>query len=150
MISKVLRPSVYWHCDISIDILLHEVVLSMTAYIMSIKSQVESLHRVGVTKAPFVNFSRSKIFDLAKVPVRLFESHSYFIIVTIAELRSHQWNMNACLVQYSEKNGTGGIGWVTPITVPYYTALCSTPRGNSTMYTTDYPANADNNTTVIR
>ena len=28
---------------------------------------------VGVTKAPFVNFSVSEIFDLAKVPVRLFE-----------------------------------------------------------------------------
>ena len=31
---------------------------------------------VGVTKAPFVNFPVSKIFDLAKVPVRLFISHN--------------------------------------------------------------------------
>ena len=30
---------------------------------------------VGVTKAPFVIFSVSKIFDLAKVPVRFFKSH---------------------------------------------------------------------------
>ena len=28
--------------------------------------------RGGVTKAPFVNFSVSKIFDLAKVPVYIF------------------------------------------------------------------------------
>ena len=32
---------------------------------------------VGVTKAPFVNFSVSKILDLAKVHVRFIESHSY-------------------------------------------------------------------------
>ena len=29
----------------------------------------------GVTKVPFVNFSVSAIVDLAKVPLRLFESH---------------------------------------------------------------------------
>ena len=49
---------------------------------------------VGVTKAPFVNFSVSKIFDLAKVPVRLFVSHSYLTGVTAAELRQHLSNMN--------------------------------------------------------
>ena len=32
---------------------------------------------VGVTKAPFVNFPASKIFDLAKVPLRFFESSVY-------------------------------------------------------------------------
>ena len=42
---------------------------------------------VGVTKAPFAIFSVSKIFDLAKVPVRFFESHSYFTGVTAAQLR---------------------------------------------------------------
>ena len=49
---------------------------------------------VGVTKAPFVNFSISKIFDPAKVPVILFASHSYLIGVTAAELRQHLSNMN--------------------------------------------------------
>ena len=49
---------------------------------------------VGVTKAPFVNFSVSKIFDLAEVPVRLFVSHSYLTGVTTAELRQHLSNMN--------------------------------------------------------
>ena len=49
---------------------------------------------VGVTKAPFVNFSISRIFDLAKVPVRLFASHSYLTGVTAAELRQHLSNMN--------------------------------------------------------
>ena len=49
---------------------------------------------VGVTKAPFANFSVSKIFDLAKVPVRFLESHSYLTGVTAAELRRHQPNIN--------------------------------------------------------
>ena len=49
---------------------------------------------VGVTKAPFVNFSVSKIFDAVKVPVRLFASHSYLTGVTAAELRQHQSNLN--------------------------------------------------------
>ena len=49
---------------------------------------------VGVTKAPFVNFPVSKIFDLAKVPVRLFVSHSYLTGVTTAELWQHLSNMN--------------------------------------------------------
>ena len=49
---------------------------------------------VGVTKAPFVNFSASRIFDLAKVPVRLFASHSYLTGVTAAELRQHLSDMN--------------------------------------------------------
>ena len=49
---------------------------------------------VGLTKAPFVNFSVSKIFDLAEVPVRLFVSHSYLTGVTAAELRQHLSNMN--------------------------------------------------------
>ena len=49
---------------------------------------------VGVTKAPFVNFSVSKIFDMAKVHVRFFESHSYLTGVTAAELRQHLSNMN--------------------------------------------------------
>ena len=43
----------------------------------------------GVTKVPFVNFSVSKIFDLAKVPVRFLESHSCLTGVTAAELRGH-------------------------------------------------------------
>ena len=50
---------------------------------------------VGVTKNPFANFSVSKIFDLAKVPVRISESQSYLTGVTAAELRRHLPNMNA-------------------------------------------------------
>ena len=49
----------------------------------------------GVTKVPFANFSVSKIFHLAKVPVRFPESHSYLTGVTAAELRRHLPNMNA-------------------------------------------------------
>ena len=44
---------------------------------------------VGVTNSPFVNFSASKIFDLAKVPRRLFESHLYLTGATAAELPRH-------------------------------------------------------------
>ena len=49
---------------------------------------------VGVTKAPFANFSISKILDVAKVPVRFPESHSYLAGVTAAELRQHLPNIN--------------------------------------------------------
>ena len=49
---------------------------------------------VGVTKAPFVNFSVSKIFDCAKVTVRFDVSHSYLTGVTAAELRRHLSNIN--------------------------------------------------------
>ena len=49
---------------------------------------------VGVTKAPFVNFSVSKIFDLAKVNLRSFESHSYLTGITAAELRRYLSNIN--------------------------------------------------------
>ena len=49
---------------------------------------------VGVTKAPFVNFSVSKSFDPVKVPVRLFASHSYLTGVITAQLRQQLSNMN--------------------------------------------------------
>ena len=48
----------------------------------------------GVTKAPFVNFSVSKIFDMTKVHIRFFESHSYLTGVTAAELRRNLLNIN--------------------------------------------------------
>ena len=49
---------------------------------------------VGFAKAPFVNFSISKIFDLAKVHLKLFESHLYLTGATAAELRRHLPNIN--------------------------------------------------------
>ena len=52
------------------------------------------LSGVGVTKAPFVNFSVSKILDLSKVPLKSFESHSYLTGATAAELRRHLSNIN--------------------------------------------------------
>ena len=58
---------------------------------------------MGVTKDPFVNFSVRKIFDLAKVPVRLFVSHSYLTGVAAAEL----WQLlsrNQCF-DNGEKSG---------------------------------------------
>ena len=50
---------------------------------------------VWVTKAPLVNFSVSKIFDLTKVHVTFLESHSYLTGVPAAELRRHLSNINA-------------------------------------------------------
>ena len=47
----------------------------------------ESQPGLGVTKAPFVNFSVSKIFDPVKVPVRLFASHSYLPGVTATPVK---------------------------------------------------------------
>ena len=49
---------------------------------------------VGVTKAPFVNFSISKILDMTKVHAMFFESHSYLTGVTAAQLRWHLPNIN--------------------------------------------------------
>ena len=49
---------------------------------------------VGVTKAPFVNFSVSEIFDPAKVPARFFASYSFLTCVPAAERRQHLLNMN--------------------------------------------------------
>ena len=49
---------------------------------------------MGVTKVPFVNFSVSRIFDLVKVPLRLFGSHLYLIGAAAAELRQHLSNIN--------------------------------------------------------
>ena len=63
---------------------------------------------VGVTKAPFVNLSVSKILDLSKVPLKLFESHLYLTGATAAELRRHLSNINV----------TGEIGLVTPTPGP--------------------------------
>ena len=54
----------------------------------------------GRTKVPFVNFSVSKMFNLAKVPFRFFESHSYSTGVTAHELRRHLWNMVFNDVEY--------------------------------------------------
>ena len=52
---------------------------------------------VGVTKAPLLNFSISKIFDLAKVPLRLFESHFYLTDATAGELQQNLSNINVML-----------------------------------------------------
>ena len=49
---------------------------------------------VGVTKAPFVNFSLSKIVDMTKIHVRFVESSLYLTCVTAAKLRRHLSNIN--------------------------------------------------------
>ena len=78
---------------------LHQTIemcdkLSMTHLQLCVIWTSQCQPGVGVTKAPFVNFSVSKIFDPINVPVRLFASHSYLTGVTAAELRQHLSNMN--------------------------------------------------------
>ena len=65
-------------------------------HVMTLPCSYRQLLRpgVGVTKAPFVNFSMKNIFDLAKVPVIFFVSHSYLTGVTAVKLRRHQPNIN--------------------------------------------------------
>ena len=52
----------------------------------SCKQAIWNRTGVGVTEAPFANFSVSKIFDLEKLPVRFPESHSYLTGVTAANV----------------------------------------------------------------
>ena len=67
-----------WHLQIS------------SKWPLPVQPVTKSQHSRGrVTKAPFVNFSVSKIFEHAKTPLRFFESHSYLSGVTAAELRRH-------------------------------------------------------------
>ena len=68
--------------------------------------------RVWVTKAPFVNVSVSKIFDLARVPFGFFESLSYLTgtpsdnsdtagILSCSELiKKHLWELSTRRVLY--------------------------------------------------
>ena len=48
----------------------------------------------GLLKLHLVILSASKIFDLAKVPIRISKSHSYLTGVTAAQLRRHLSNIN--------------------------------------------------------
>ena len=77
--------------------------------------------RVGVTKAPFANFSVSKIFDLAKVTVRFLESHSYLTGVAAAPAKYkrdiQQLTFVLTITENVENNGTERIGLVTPTPV---------------------------------
>ena len=72
---------------------------------------------MGVTKAPFVNFSVSKHFDLAKLPLRLFESHLNVTgaVATPVKYKSdiQQLTCVSKILKNSENNGTEEIGFVT-------------------------------------
>ena len=80
-----------------IIVLFGYISLDIYAYVICLVSSQFHPYTsgVGVTKAPFVNFSVSKIFDLAKVHVRFLESHSYLTSVPAAQLRWHLSNINA-------------------------------------------------------
>ena len=70
------------------------IYISLADWMQSSNMAGEILPGVGVTKALFVNFSASKIFDLAKVPVKFLEYHWYLAGVTAAELQRHLPNIN--------------------------------------------------------
>ena len=67
---------------------------------------------VGVTKAPFFNFSAREFFDRAKLHGRFFKSHSYLTDVTPAKLQWHLSNMNVIRLKIWENNRTGG-NWIS-------------------------------------
>ena len=74
----------------------HLRFIELAKHCLTIKCQFSTYigPRVGVTQAPFVNFSVNKIFDLAKVLVKFYQSHSYLTDVTGAELWRHLSNIN--------------------------------------------------------
>ena len=77
-------------CPMCQMIFVNTAINQNTGYLLNITF----ISGVGVTKAPFVNFSVSKIFDLARVLLRLFDSHLYLTGATAAELRRHLSNIN--------------------------------------------------------
>ena len=74
--------------------------MGFPVYCAVLRDKLEQSPGVGVTKAPSVNFSVSRIFDLPKAPVRLFQSHSYLTGAAAAELRWHLSNMNVIFNSY--------------------------------------------------
>ena len=97
---------------------------------------------VGVTKAPFVNFSVSKIFDLAEVPVRFFCITFIFARCyrssAAAKLskykRDSQWLLYVlAMLPNEEYNGTEEIGLLTPTPV-----LCKGCHWQSVKQKLDY------------
>ena len=68
------------------------MVYLISTSILSLK--IVKIPGVWVPKAPFVNFSVSRIFDLVRVHVRLFQPHSYLTGVTAAQLRRHLPKIN--------------------------------------------------------
>ena len=84
--SAKISSQSYWMMCLFISIRKRNKKCICVVYVR--QQQLSKGFGVGVTnmtKAAFVNFSVSKIFDLAKVPVALFESHSYLTGVTTAE-----------------------------------------------------------------
>ena len=87
------------------------------------------LSGVGVTKAAFDSFSEIMIFDLVKVPLRLYESHLYLTGATAAELRRHLSNINVIFnnwhvffgnAESSENNGENWLSTPHHWSVPMY------------------------------
>ena len=74
MASNAENVSIWWRHHVSVE-----------------RKRSHAYPEVGVTKASFVNFSVSTIFESAKVPVKFFAAHSY---MTAAEQRRHLSYMN--------------------------------------------------------
>ena len=83
-------------------VILHRDISRSTASCMYMRFPVPRLDpptrsfvtRGGGTKAPSANLSVSIIFDLAKVPVIFFKSHSYWTAVTEVDPRRHLSSIN--------------------------------------------------------
>ena len=63
-------------------------------YSLRVKSMRFKAPGMELTKAPFIYFCLSKIFDLAKVLVKFLQSHLYLTSATAAQLQWHLSNIN--------------------------------------------------------
>ena len=115
------RSGIQLNCvsSMKLDTLFHVTAFN---YISQRYMSVRSSSGVGVTRDPFVYFSISKMFDLAKVPVRLSELHLYLTGVPANQLRQHLSNINMIFTasvcfhdpKNEENNEMEEIGLVTP------------------------------------
>ena len=90
------------------------LVLPFMSLFLYLPDPLHDSSGVGVTKAPFVNFSVSKIFNLAKLCVRLFASHSYLTGGTAAEHDIQKVISVLTVVKNWKNSVTEEIGLVTP------------------------------------
>ena len=91
--ADLRRHGVHYDVNVMIDHALESSVRTVRVIISRYREDCSRSERpwansarpgVWVTKAPFVNFSVSEIFDIAKVHVRFSKSHLYFTDVAAA------------------------------------------------------------------
>ena len=91
---KLTKSLVTWRVDLPSNVCL--LLMTSTSHWGCRFDLIIGLSNLGlgVTKAPFVNFSVKWIFDFAKISVKFFESLSYVMGITTVELWWNLSNMN--------------------------------------------------------